>query len=109
MSGRSSRAKGGAGEREVVRLLKEHGWTDAKRTSDGYSQSDRGDIANGPKSVHWEIKRQERLNVPGALTQTVSDAGECLPVLVHRPSRHQWMATLPLTDLLALLQLRDAS
>ena len=109
MSARERR-KGAVAEREVVALLKDHGWKDARRTSDGRDQQTRGDVAGGPPGVHVEVKRQERISVPACLRQTIADANPLdIPVLVHRPSRQGWMATLPLEDLLVLLQLRDAS
>lgn len=104
------RLKGAVAEREVCRILHEHGWPNARRTHDGREQSQRGDIANGPAGTHFEIKRHERLNVPKAFDQLVADApSSSVPVLVHRPSRHEWMATLPLCELLSLLQLRERS
>ena len=107
---RRERDKGARGEREVVTLIRAAGWSRAERTSNGRAQIGRGDIRNGPAAAHIEIKRQERLNVPAAFDQIVRDADPLdLPVLVHRPSRQQWMATLPLDELLALLQLRESA
>lgn len=102
------RRKGAAAEREVITIIRDAGWPDARRTHDGRAQAGRGDVAGGPVGVHWEVKRVERLSVPGALAQVRRDAdpGD-LPVLVHRPSRSDWMATLPLADLLDLLALRE--
>lgn len=100
----TERRKGATAEREVCRILHEHGWPNARRTHDGREQAQRGDIANGPAGCHFEVKRHERLNVPKAFDQLVADApASSVPVLVHRPSRHEWMATVPLTALLALL------
>lgn len=102
------RAKGAAAEREIVQILREHGWTQAERTSNGRVQSGRNDIAKGPAGCAIEVKRQERLNVPGALDQLERDSDPLdVPVLVHRPSRRPWMATLPLADLLPLLALKE--
>lgn len=102
------RAKGARGELEVVQLLRDAGWKNARRTSDGRGQNSRGDITNGPAGVHIECKRQERINVPACLRQAQNDApGTDMPLLVHRPSRMGWMATVPLEDLLALLALRE--
>ena len=102
------RTKGAAAEREIIQLLREHGWPNAERTSNGRIQLARGDIAHGPEGVHLEIKRHERLNVPLAFDQVRRDASPLdVPVLVHRPSRHDWMATLPLEELLPLLALRE--
>jgi hypothetical protein len=107
---RAERAKGARGELEVVARIREAGWPDARRTHDGRRQAGRGDVAGGPEATHIEIKRQERLNVPAALAQVRADADPLdLPVLVHRPSRAEWMATLPLADLLELLALRTTA
>lgn len=103
------RAKGAAFERQVIAVMRDH-WPKARRTSDGREQAARGDIANGPPGVHIECKRQERLSVPAALRQAIADAHEHdIPVVVHRPSRCATMATLPLSDLLELLALREAT
>lgn len=106
----TQRRKGKVAELEVVHIIRDEGWPAARRTSDGREQSARGDLANGPEGVHIEIKRHERLNVPAAFDQVVADANpHDIPVLIHRPSRHEWMATLPLTELLPLLKLREAA
>lgn len=106
----SQRRKGKAGELEVVRAIKDAGWPNAERTSNGRAQHARGDIAGGPQGVHIEVKRQEALNVPKAFRQIESDANPLdVPVLVHRPSGHDWMATLPLDEMLALLKLRESA
>lgn len=102
------RAKGARGELEVVHLFRECGWPDATRTSDGRGQGQRGDIARGPAGCHFEVKRVERLNVPRALRQIEADANPLdIPILIHRPSRADWCATLPLSELLPLLQFRE--
>lgn len=102
------RNKGARGELEIVHILHAHGWKNARRTHDGREQKARGDIANGPEGVHLEVKRQEKLNVPKAVAQAAADANPLLiPVVVHRPSRAEWMATLPLDELLPLLKLRE--
>lgn len=104
----TERRKGKTGELEIVRILRAHGWAAAERTSNGREQNSRGDIANGPAGVHLEIKRHERLNIPKAFDQAVADADPLnIPTVVHRPSRHVWMATLPLEELLPLLALRE--
>lgn len=103
-----SRRKGAEGERQVCRILHAHGWPHAERTSNGRDQTGRGDIARGPEGVHLEVKLRQRLNVSEAWDQVKRDAHTLdIPVLVHRPSRHEWMATMPLTDLLPLLALRE--
>lgn len=108
MSGLTSRTKGANAEREVVQILRVHGWPLAQRTHDGRIQANRCDVSGGPEGVSLEIKRHEKLNVPAALDQLKRDAPPLdIPILVHRPSRHEWMCTLPLEDLLPLLKLRE--
>ena len=104
----TERRKGAEGEREVVRAMHRHGWGFAERTSRGIAQEGKGDIAYGPAGCHIEVKRQERLSVPAAFDQVLRDADPAdIPILIHRPSRHEWMATLPLEELLPLLALRE--
>lgn len=104
----SQRLKGASGEREVVQILHRHGWGFAERTSNGREQNGRGDISHGPAGCHIEVKRQEKLSVPAAMDQAIRDADRLdVPIIVHRPSRHVWMATLPLEDFLPLLALRE--
>lgn len=105
---KAARDKGAAAEREIVQILKAAGWWTARRTHDGRNQNGRGDIHGGPAGCHLEIKRQERLNVPAAIKQAIDDARPIdVPIVIHRPSRHDWYATLPLDELLTLLKLRE--
>lgn len=104
----SERRKGKDGELEAIRIMRPYGWPDAERTSNGRHQGERGDVANGPAGCHFEIKRVEKLSVPKAMRQAISDAKETdVPIVVHRPSGHAWMATLPFEELLPLLALRE--
>lgn len=104
----TQRRKGAVAEREVIQILHAHGWPNAERTSNGRVQRGRNDVLNGPEGCAIEIKRQERLSVPAALDQLERDSQPTdIPVLVHRPSRHPWYATLPLEELLPLLALRE--
>jgi hypothetical protein len=105
---RTERAKGARGERELVALLREHGWPDAARTSDGNRQHGRGDIRNGPQGVHLESKRQETTSIWAWISQATDEAPDgCIPVVAFRRSRSPWMACLPLEELLALLAHRE--
>lgn len=99
----SERRKGAQAEREVAAIFRSFGW-DTKRTHDGREQAGRGDISGGPEGYHFEIKRHEKLNVPKALDQVQKDCPAGINgVLIHRPSRHVWMATMELDLFLSLL------
>lgn len=104
----SERTKGAVGEREVVALLREAGWLNAARTSDGRNQGGRGDLLGGPSGYVIEVKRQERLNVPQALRRLALDAGGAIPLLVHRSSRQEWLVTMAFEDLLPLLRIKES-
>jgi hypothetical protein len=100
----TERRKGKTGELEVVHLLHEHGWPDAKRSSDGRSQVERGDIADGPLDVHFEVRRREALNIWACLAKAEAEARDGdTPVVAFRRSRSAWYAALPLEALLDLL------
>ena len=100
----SERAKGARGELEVVKLLHAHGWTEAKRTSDGRAQIERGDIADGPIGLHLEVRRRETAAIWAWLKQAEREARDGnIPVVAFRRSRSKWYAALELEDLLALL------
>jgi len=72
--GRGARSKGGAAEREVVELLKAHGWLEARRNFRS-----------------------------GAEAARPTDT----PIVAFRRNRSEWLAVLPLEDLLSLLELRE--
>jgi hypothetical protein len=101
---RIERAKGARGELEVARILREHGWPDAKRTSDGRAQIERGDIGDGPDGVHLEVRRRERAELWAWLADAERDAraGDA-PAVVFRRSRSRWYAAVELEFLLELL------
>jgi hypothetical protein len=109
LSAAARRTKGADFEREIAIIFRLAGWPLAHRSSDGRVQAARGDIADGPEGFHFECKRHEALNVPKAFDQVSRDASPTdIPVLVHRPSRHEVMATLPLGALLTLIRAREA-
>lgn len=96
--GSMQRRKGQAGEREAAAALAEIGIT-AHRTGQtaGY---DVPDVSTALPGVWCECKRVERLNVGEALARAAMDSGSPrVPVVLHRPNRRPWMATVYLSDL----------
>lgn len=110
MSARERR-KGAAGELELVRILKAHGWSRASRTSDGRRQEARGDFAHGPEGVHLEAKRCEKARPWAWWEQATRDAaGTGLEVAVaFRRSRSPWLVLLELEDILPLWRERETA
>ena len=98
--GKTSREKGKRGEREVASLLREYGY-DARRGVQYKGGTDSPDVV-GLKGIHIEVKRTERLDLYGALSQSKADAGEDMPVVIHRRNNSEWVVIQPLKDWIKL-------
>ena len=104
--GKFSRDKGKRGERELAGLFREHGYSDARRTSQFCGQT--GDAADviGLPGIHVECKRVEKLNLYDAYDQARRDSeakgnGD-LPVVFHRRNNTKWLVIMGLDDWFAL-------
>jgi Holliday junction resolvase len=101
---RSERTKGKAGELEVARIFKAAGF-DCDRTPNSGGLRIAGDL-HGDLPVHVEVKRQETARPWLWAEQAARDAGAGERwVVAMRRSRSQWLAMVPLVDLLRLLEL----
>lgn len=97
-----SRAKGARGEREFIELHLAPYWPDARRNLDQYADDKRDCIRVA--GIHWQIKRQERLNIWLALAQAEHDAiGDDLPVVAFRRNHSRWYCVLEAAALVGLL------
>ncbi len=103
-----SRLKGKRGERELARLLTAEGFS-AERDAQHRGGADSPDVVVPClPSLHFEVKRCERLSLYDAIDQARRDAGAKLPVVAHRRnSRRWWLAILDLKDLLAILRVSE--
>lgn len=103
------RSKGNRAEREIIDLLRAHGWTGARRNFQSGGQGG-GDIIGGPADVHVEVKHHERCSIWDWILQAESEARPTdLPLVAFRRNRSGWMACVPLDELLALLRLRETA
>lgn len=105
----NSREKGKRGELEVVHLLKDHGWEDARRTAQHCGNNPEGtaDVVGLP-GIHIEVKRVERLNIDDAMDQSRRDAVETdnsTPVVFHRRTGKPWKVTMDAGDWLLMFGL----
>ena len=91
-----SREKGKRGERQVAALFREYGF-DAHRGQQYHGGPDSPDVVGVP-GLHIEVKRTERLNLYDALAQAKRDAGEDLPVVIHRKNDSPWVAIMDFDD-----------
>ncbi len=57
------------------------------------------DVVAEIPDVHIECKRSERLRLYEALEQAIGDAGEQVPVVMHRQNRKPWVVIARLDDL----------
>lgn len=102
--GKLSREKGKVGEREVGQKLRDRGFVNARRGVQYQGGPGSADVVGLPH-MHLEVKRTERLNLYGALTQAKADAAVGnTPVVVHRSSRRDWVAILGFDEFLALYE-----
>ena len=104
----NSSKKGKIGELEVVSSLKTRG---LKASRAGYQQASQGnhcpDVICADLPLHLEVKRDQRLQVDGALLKTTADAEATdeskTPVVVHRKNGEKFKATLWWQDFLNLI------
>lgn len=98
--GKMSRDKGKRGERELARTLREYGY-DAHRGVQYKGSADSPDVIGLP-GVHIEVKRVERLSVYDAMAQSKHDAGNDMPIVIHRRNNCEWLVIQPLEDWIKL-------
>jgi hypothetical protein len=104
LSYKGRRAKGQGGELEAKKLFAAHGWTVRGLEAQGDHMATRLPPEGSLLALHLEIKRQERLRIVEWTRQAMDEAPEGVPpVVCYRRSNEQWMAVLPLADLLDLL------
>lgn len=100
----NSRAKGAAGERAACEALAEHLGLTARRSQQHCATDSASDIiVNETPRLWWEIKRVQKINVAAVMKRSKKDCGAKIPVLMHRPNNSEWMVTVYLPDLLAVL------
>ena len=97
----NSRAKGCRGEVECAKLFRSYGFPEARRGQQYHGGPDSPDVVGVP-GLHIEVKRTERLNLYDALAQAKRDAGEDLPVVIHRKNDSEWVVILSFADFMKL-------
>jgi hypothetical protein len=97
--GLMSRNKGKRGEREAAAEIRRLFRTDANRGCQFAGGEDSPDIRTSIVGVHFEVKRAESLRLYEALEQAGTDAGDQIPVVLHKQNRRPWVAIVRLEDL----------
>ncbi len=97
--GLRSRNKGKRGEREAAAEVRKLFRTEARRGRQFAGSDESPDIHTGIADVHFEVKRAEALRLYDALAQAIDDAGDNVPVVLHKQNRKPWVAIVRLDDL----------
>ena len=95
----SRQRKGKAGEIEAAQILSKLLGVEVKREAAAYLPGFSAPDITRTGGIHWEVKRRQLTALPEWLRQATKDAGGRVPVVVHRPNRAEWMATVKLNDL----------
>lgn len=102
----NSRQKGAAGERELAKVLRSHGF-ETRRGQQYCGSNGDADVVGLP-GVHIECKRVERLHLEDAMAQSRADAREGeIPVVMHRKNNCKWLVTLSLDDFMNIYKETD--
>jgi len=100
----NSRQKGAGGERELSKLLRSHGFSEARRGQQYKGTSDSPDVVGIP-GLHIECKRVARLGwLYGWLEKAEQEAKiDQDPVIFMRANRGRWLVALDAKDYLDLM------
>lgn len=105
----NSKQKGARGEREFALLCREHGYDQARRSCQYAGRSEDSADITGLPNIHVEVKRVERLDLQGAMSQAIRDAqGGRLPVVAHKKNHCDWLITMRARDWFSLYREREA-
>jgi Holliday junction resolvase len=105
----NSRQKGKRGELELAEFLRARGFQ-ARRGQQFSGGGDSPDVVTDIPGVHFEVKRCESGSLYEWLSQAIKDAGfGKTPIVAHRKNNRDWVAILPMVNLLALLSDRKAN
>lgn len=102
--GSKSVQKGANGEREVMAILRDHGYPVERGGTQSYGQ--RPDLY-GLDGVHLEIKRSERAQIWEWMKQSQEDAKrfqDGAATVIFRRNRSEWLICMTLTDWLKLYE-----
>jgi hypothetical protein len=97
--GAKSRRKGCRGELEAAAELGRLFHVEAHRGRQYQGCQDAPDVRAAIPGVHFEVKRVEALRLYPAIEQAIEDAGESVPVVLHRANQRPWVAIVRLDDL----------
>lgn len=96
----NSRDKGKRGEREWAQVLRDMGFTSARRGMQFSGSPESPDVVGGIPNTHAEVKRVENLNINEAMKQAIRDSSpDQVPYVAHRRNGTPWLVTLLASDM----------
>jgi len=95
----NSKRKGARGEREAAKEIARLFGVETRRGQQFCGGDESPDIVTAIHGVHFEVKRCEALRLIQSLEQAIEDAGEKIPVVLHKRNRQPWLAIVRLEDL----------
>jgi hypothetical protein len=105
--GLRSRRKGKVGEREAAKAWSAAVDCEARRGVQFQGGAESPDVSHKVDGVHIEVKRTARgYNTQAAIEQAREDAKPGnVPVVLSRQDRGEWIASVPLSELMALVDI----
>lgn len=95
----NSKQKGKRGEREAAKELQKVFGCTARRGVQYAGHPDAPDVVTDIPGLHFEVKRNEALNVGKAVEQSQRDKRESdIGVVLHRKNGKPWLITMLLED-----------
>lgn len=98
----NSRQKGARGEREAAAAWAAAVGGTARRGQQFHGGTDSPDVVTSIPGIHLEVKRVERGNPYSWVDQAVRDAGDSVPVVLHKRNFCDWLVVLRLSDVTRL-------
>ena len=98
----NSKQKGKRGELEFSAFLRDRG-IEARRGQQFSGGDNSPDVVHSIPGIHFEVKRCERSTPYEWLLQAAADSGSKVPIVAHRQNNRDWIAIMPMDDLLDLL------
>jgi len=101
----NSRNKGKRGERMWAEMLRQNGWTEARRGQQFAGGTDSPDVVAGPANTHAEVKFREQHDPWGSMDQAEKDAAmNTIPYVAMKKNNKRWLVVLRAEDFLKLMQ-----
>jgi len=101
----NSRSKGKRGELDFAHYLADRGMPARRGQQFRGGEGSPDVVCEALPQVHFEVKFTERTDMYAWIEQALADGGEGkYHVVAHRKTRGEWLAILPMEELLTLLE-----